>query len=342
MNITYIDPFENIGDSLSAINSNFIEIDKGIYELESYSLKFSHLFNNYFNNTFTKYVQAAKSLENNKSLYESAFTLVEANSARWLQPLTLMYPCIIDNKNNRITTQIKNEITKWLNYYFPITTPAGDVNYVQGQTAYVSVTLKLRQDKVNFIDETIHDNIRTLSFRVKDCMWKFQEYLTGSLVAVTLTPTPTVTKTPTPTRTPPRTPTRTLTPTRTPTHTVTPTPSPVDYFTLTLLGMAADASGGAVGNGYIVVNLKCHLGGYFQIQLTRGSNKFVYIADDNTPVYVNNLNGGVYNVYITNTNLVRNITTNISAILTIPYKSGRLDFKYKGVPMFIGETIQSS
>ena len=42
MNITYIDPFENIGDSLSAINSNFHEIDRGIHELESQTLNNSY------------------------------------------------------------------------------------------------------------------------------------------------------------------------------------------------------------------------------------------------------------------------------------------------------------
>ena len=105
MNITYIDPFENIGDSLSAINSNFHEIDRGIHELESQTLKFSHLFKDYFNNSFTKYLQAAKNLNDNKNLYENAYTLVQANSARWLHPLTLMYPCILDDKNLRITTK---------------------------------------------------------------------------------------------------------------------------------------------------------------------------------------------------------------------------------------------
>lgn len=339
MNITYIDPFSNIGDSLSAINSNFHEIDKGIQDLELKTLKFSHLFKNYFNNSFAKYLQAARNFNENKNMYENAYTLVQANSARWLHPLTLMYPCIIDDKNYRISTQDKTEIANWLNTYFPITTPAGDINYVEGQIAYISVMLKLRENKANFIDETVHDNIRTLSFRVKDCMWKFQEYLTGSLVAVTLTPGPTLTKTPTPTRTPTNTPTPTLTPTLTPTPTITPTPSPVDYFTMTLLGLAPDMGG---GSGYMLVNLKCLLDGYFQIQLTAGPRSFVYMADNNTPVYINNLTAGTYNVYITNTNLVRNITTQISGTLRVPSRSGRLDFKYKGTALFIGETIQSS
>jgi hypothetical protein len=111
---------------------------------------------------------------------------------------------------------------------------------------------------------------------------------------------------------------------------------------MTLIGLGPDLRGAPIGSGYMVVNLKCLLGGYFQIQLTAGPNSFVYMADNNTPTYINNLMAGVYNVYITNTNLVRNITTQIAGTLTVPRSSGRLDFKYKGVALIIGETIQSS
>lgn len=342
MNITYIDPNSYIGDSLKDINQNFYEIDKNIHAIEQQTLKFSHLFKDYFNNSFANYINASNSLLINKDKFQQAYTLVESNSARWLHPLTLLYPCIIDDKYSRISVKVKKQISEWLNYYFPITTPTGDVNYVEGQTCYVSVTLKERVNKVNFIDETIDNSIRTLVFKVKDCIWKFEEYLTGSSVAIALTPTVSYSKTPTQTKTPTNTPTPTVTTTATPTRTLTPTPSPIDYFTMTLLGLKPDAAAGEIGTGYMLVNLQCLLGGYFTVKLTAGPRSYVYLAEDNTPAFINNLSSGTYNVYITNTNLTRNLTTVIAGTLILPYRTGRITFNYKGRPIFIGQTIQSS
>ena len=339
MNIIYIEPDSYIGDSLSAINNNFYEIDKNIHEIEQQSLKFSHLFKDYFNNSFVKYIDASTNLNVNKYKFQEAYTLVEANSARWLHPLSLLYPCIVKDKLNKVSVKTKKEITNWLNYYFPITTPEGEVNYVESQVCYVGVTIEEEINRQNYIDKTVSSYIRTLKYIVKNCNWEFEEYLTGSSIAITPTPVISQTKTPTPTKTPTNTPTVTRTPTITPTTTLTPTPSPIDYFTMTLLGLSPDTNG---YSGVMTANLKCLFGGYFTITLT-GRTTYTYIAEDNTPVYIGGLASGTYNVYITNTNLTRNLTTVIAGVLTIPFRSGRLEFRNRNTTsVFVGETIQSS
>lgn len=70
MNITYIEPSSYIGDSLKDINHNFYEIDRNIHEIEQQTLKFSHLFKDYFNNSFANFINASNSLSANKDKFQ--------------------------------------------------------------------------------------------------------------------------------------------------------------------------------------------------------------------------------------------------------------------------------
>jgi hypothetical protein len=56
---------------------------------------------------------------------------------------------------------------------------------------------------------------------------------------------------------------------------------------------------------------------------------------------MNNLPAGKYNVFITNYNARKKLTTRIDGELTIPLRSGLTVFKYRGNSVFLGETVWS-
>lgn len=362
-----------IGDSLETINNNFLILDSSIKTLETTYSQYKYLFNKTFEQTIldssetiklddriivdtfdnTKYdtdnftrkyntlLDAAMFIHNNKNKWDFASTIISENSAKWLQPITFLYPCIIEQSDYRATVKIRDEVSDWINRHFPVTTSKNEVNYVEAQKAYVGITYKDVKVSPNNTDETIFINVQTLVFAVKDCQWKVEDYLIGSQIIPTQTPAPTATKTPTPTRTPTVTPTNTVTPTITPTPTLTPTPSPIDTFSMTLLGYSPDLgpSAGAAGSGQMVAKFACGHGGYFTI--TIGS--YVYYGySDGTPTYMNRLPAGRYNVFITNYNPIRELSTRISGELVIPKNSGLTVFKYKGNSVFIGDTVWSA
>jgi hypothetical protein len=288
---------------------------------------------NYITTNINNLVKIADNINIEKSRWEQAVTLVSANSAKWLQPLSLLYPCILEEATFRATNQIRDEISEWLNGHFPVISMSGSVNYVENQLAYIFITYRLNNVHPNNTDVTVHNNIQTLVFKVKNCRWQIDDYLIGDQIAPWPTPAPTVTPTYTPTNTPANTVTPTLTPTVTPTLTQTPTPTFVDYFTMQLFGINADTGR---NNGEVTLVLRCYHEGYFFIKIGTRS----YSADHGIPVVCGDLPAGKYIVTITNYNTVIGATPKvIIAELIIPFMSGGTQFIYKGRTINLGEVI---
>jgi hypothetical protein len=278
-------------------------------------------------------VDISTNISNEKRSWEQASTIVQANSARWIRPLSLMYPCLIEEPTFRVTSARRDEIREWLNSHFPVIGLNGVVNYVDQQQCYVFVTYKLYNVHPNSTDETIHNNIQTVVFAVKNCTWQVVDYLIGDIVEPAPSPPPTITPTRTPTLTPTVTPTLTVTPTNTPTPTRTPTPTFVDYFTMQLLGITADTG---KNSGGLIVVLRCFHGGAFTIKI--GTRYFS--ATHNVRELFGDIPAGKYTVTITNYNPVIGPTPKvIVGEVVIPYFSGVGSFTYNGVSLFLGDII---
>lgn len=329
---------DSIGDSLSALNMNFSALDAALQELQDKTVKFTYLYENYLNSKFDNLLKAATDIDNKSALWSQAAAIVAANKLKWIRPLSLMYPCIIDDPSFRATPEIRDEVTTWINTQFPISNIDSSVNYVEGQKAYVAITFKEHRLNPNKTDIVLFDNIQTIVYVVKECVWSVDNYLVGSdsTYRITPTPAPTVTQTATPTVTPTPSVTRTITPTVTPTVTRTPTQTPIDYFKMTLLGIGPDSG---TGTGYFAAQFRCEWGGYFYIVID-GAPQY---ADTTADAYIRNIKAGKHNVIITHHNAVdRQVTTSISAVITIPLKSGLATFEYRGKNVMYTETIQSS
>jgi len=373
MDIQNIDLDSAIGDSLITINNNFVELDKNIKTTEVIFNKYSYLYNNtfaqnlidtvrqtpedpllaaanihplnaesYFVEKFNTLLHAATLIQDNKDSWEQTTTLVAAHSAQWLQPMTFLYPCIVNEPTFRATPKIRDEVTQWLNTYFPILTLNGEVNYVDSQKVYVGITFREEVIHPNGVDVATFHNVQTLLYIVKNCKWYILDYLIGSQVAPTPTPAPTTTKTPSPTVTPTHTVTPTITPTHTVTPTITPTTSPIDYFKMTVMGYSACTSS-TIPDGQMAVKFNCLLPhSYFIITATATGRVYPYTAENGTTSYIDGLPPGKYNITITNYNSNHIINTRILGQLIIADGAGLTTFKYHSAAVFIGQTIQSS
>lgn len=362
-----------IGDSLETINNNFIIIDNTIRTLENTFSKYKNFLNTTFEraiidsndltslnekiiidpadkdiiaydtdifvNKFNILLEAASTIYENKHKWDLASTIVSENSAKWLQPLTFLYPCILENTEYRATAEIRDEVKAWMNHYFPVTTPDNEVNYIEAQKAYVGITFKDTTISPNSTDDTLHINVQTLVFAVKECQWQVEDYLVGSQVIPQPTPAPTATKTPTPTVTPTITPTTTKTPTVTPTPTITPTASPVDNFSMTILGYAPDlgASGGSIGSGKMYARFKCAAGGNYIITI----GPYVFYANDGRDEEMGGIPAGRYNVFIYNVNYRRELSTRIIGTFKVAKNAGFTTFIYQGSDVVMGDTVWS-
>lgn len=333
-NIQYIDLNSAIGDSLSSINLNFINLNNDVNNLQLVVDTFTNNLNYFLSDNLQHLITMSKDVDRLKTVWNNTYTIVSSNSAKWLQPISIMYPCIIEESGPRANTEIRDTITQWLNNNFAVIDSDGTVNYVENQKIYVSLTYRDITTKNNFHDLYLSDNMQILSFIVNGCTWIFNEYIVGSLFSPSVTLTPRVTKTPksTPTVTP--TPTHTTTPTITPTPPVTLTPTIRNYFFLTLYGFAPDLGD---NTGYMEYELSCPAGGHFIIEV----NDKIYYADNNARSFINNLSAGTYNVNIKNINVNYFINKQIIGTLYISPRTGAPYFNVKNENIYIGDVVYS-
>ena len=147
--ITTISPLENIADSLSAINTNYSTLQAWVTSVENQ-------YNGDWQNVISYYSKYGQSLLDTLSLVQSASgewdafqTLVESNSASWLQPFTIFYPTIIQSP---FTQSDIDGINAWIRKYFPIKNADGTLNYVENQQFVVNCYTYALSSQINVND----------------------------------------------------------------------------------------------------------------------------------------------------------------------------------------------
>lgn len=332
--LQYINPYLAIGDSLNIINNNFIYLDESLKEINNILVD-NAKYSNSIKDIFSIYLDAANIINKNKNKWDQAKTLVMNNSSKWLMPVSLMYPCLVENFNNAIDTTTKESLVLWINNTFPVTAVNSFPNYLENQKAFVAVTFRENLPQFNFVDKTISLNIQTVEFTVKDCFWKITNYFAGSDInyGVTPTPTPAFTPSTTPNTTPTPTTTKEITREITRRLLPTPTPSSVDFFIMTVLEYRQHT----IRGGYMKAIFNCTHGGHFIIRA--GNN--VYYADNNTPVYINNLDKGSYRFIVNNFNTSNQVSTKISGTLNITDDINTTLFMYESNNILANNYIKS-
>lgn len=147
---SYIIPNMPIDESVEVMNSAFCATDNNIQEakmvLQDQAEPLLHLFREY--NDILKETK----IMFDEIRYESLdfLTVTTANSARWLQPMTIFYPEIF---NTPFTNQNIDTINNWLKKFFPIKNEDGTLNYIENQKFIVNCYVRRTQELINTVDQ---------------------------------------------------------------------------------------------------------------------------------------------------------------------------------------------
>lgn len=145
---------DSIGDSLSSINNNYSQLDTWLNSIQLSAQNYWIPMMNLYNSIKSELYYNVDLANTNKPNWDSMTSLVNINSARWINPLVIIYPELIeqiDMVNNTITNDKFNKITDWLNNtYSPIT---DKVQYVEKQKAYIYLIKKDNQQPVQIVKQ---------------------------------------------------------------------------------------------------------------------------------------------------------------------------------------------
>ena len=117
MNIYDISSNDSIGNSLSSVNLNYLELEKGTLYLIASSQNYWSPMKDYYL-SFQKFLKDSTTIVQNYSAnWINTTTIVQNYSATWIKPITIFYPSVI-YKDTKIE-DILNSLLKWVTVYFP-------------------------------------------------------------------------------------------------------------------------------------------------------------------------------------------------------------------------------
>ncbi len=121
---------EALGNSLSAINYNFINLDNEICRLEDNFTNFYNPAFTVFSESSARWLDSINTMVSNSACWDAATNTVAEMSGFWLNPISIVYPYPFP-ANTDIPT-----ITNWLNINFPVKS-GNCFNFIVGQVLYV-------------------------------------------------------------------------------------------------------------------------------------------------------------------------------------------------------------
>jgi hypothetical protein len=117
-NYIIINNNETIGDSLSSVNLNYLNLELDTLSVMTSSTNYwSKLYD--YCTTFSYFIKSASDFFNQISPYISnAASLVERNSSNWIKPITIFYPSLFPSNSSNV--EIQNVLLNWIQTTFPV------------------------------------------------------------------------------------------------------------------------------------------------------------------------------------------------------------------------------
>jgi hypothetical protein len=147
----YIQDTDFIGNSLTAININYNDLNISTNNILFSSYRyFEPLVNfyNFYGDFWKNTINYAYSI-NAKNRLLSFYTNVLTNSANWINPIVLIYP-EIKEKNNINFSNLISELTLWINSEYNVLNDSiYSTNFVENTKAYIYVMLYEENLKIN-------------------------------------------------------------------------------------------------------------------------------------------------------------------------------------------------
>jgi len=146
-----ISPSEIIGASIENINkfnSNLFQTATAIEDV--YVKELQPIVEYYEKNKETLY-EAIDIIANRSYMWDDFYTTVQQNSARWILPMTVFYPSLIQAP---ITPSKVNVVLDWLKKYFPIRNDIDNtLNFLEKQKFIVSCYTYEYVSQINILDQ---------------------------------------------------------------------------------------------------------------------------------------------------------------------------------------------
>jgi hypothetical protein len=121
---------ETIGDSLSAVNNNYYNLDVWTNAMITSATTMWEPLIDYYNYYKSDWNQIITLTRANSAKWLSMVTTVEANSARWIEPISIYYPGFFPEP---FTSEEVVTVTNFLKEAFPLYPGKGDYPGVYGQ-----------------------------------------------------------------------------------------------------------------------------------------------------------------------------------------------------------------
>lgn len=140
---TLLTSSDSIGDTLSAINNNYLTLDEWATSIQLSADNLWGPFVDYYKNFSLELKPNISKGQASLNKWKSMSTTVETNSSNWIEPLILYYTDVITIKQQQDNTYI-TPITQWLNNNFPVLSDScsNGVCYLQTQECVVHATRK--------------------------------------------------------------------------------------------------------------------------------------------------------------------------------------------------------
>jgi len=159
-----INSSETIGDSLTSVNLNYINLQNWISEIQTqYDNNWKPIID-FYNSNITDYKNILSLANQLSSNWDNFATTIETNSAKWLQPITIFYPYIL---NAPYLDSYTENIKTWLTANYPILG-----NFVENQKFIINIYTKRNgADSKTFINyrETLTDYTICYTYDFRIC-----------------------------------------------------------------------------------------------------------------------------------------------------------------------------
>jgi hypothetical protein len=145
---TLLTTSDSIGDSLSSINQNYLNLETWIDTIQLSADNYWIPFINYYKSFMLELKDNIKKSNLVLNNWKQVSTTVEANSSKWIEPLIIYYPTIIQTNSqvnlNDLSQSALYDVTSWLNTNFSILNNDcyNGICYTEKQEAIVHVILK--------------------------------------------------------------------------------------------------------------------------------------------------------------------------------------------------------
>jgi hypothetical protein len=125
-----------IGDSLSSININYLNLETDFFVEKLSADNLWSVMSNYYQ-TYSPFLKGALTMaQKTSAVVLNTCTVVENNSAGWVKPITIFYPSLFPSSTQPST--ILSTLSSWVNSYFPTTDVTTNTpNYIENQIAVI-------------------------------------------------------------------------------------------------------------------------------------------------------------------------------------------------------------